>query len=68
MIYEEHVSEAVTALGQYLGCLRDGKEVGWGDECLRDLQDQSRKAMIAATPCPACVALGNLFQHGNHDQ
>ncbi len=64
LAYREHVSEAVAALSQYLGCVRDVKEVGWGDECLRDLQHRARQAMIAATSCPVCA---NRLRNGNRE-
>jgi hypothetical protein len=43
--YKAHVSEAIEALGLYLHCMAASRMVGWGEECLRDLQDQTRKAM-----------------------
>ena len=67
MTTQEHVSEAIAALGQYLVCLRGGKEAGWGDECgreLREVQDHTRQAMIAATPCPGCGRAGCNTHHG----
>ena len=65
--YREHVAEAIEALGQYLGCVRSARIAGWGEECLRDLQEQTRKAMIAATPCPVCESLGHQHGHGTHE-
>ena len=43
--YKTHVSEAIEALAQYLHCMAASRMVGWGEECLRDLQDQTRKAL-----------------------
>jgi hypothetical protein len=43
--YKAHVSEAIEALAQYLHCMAASRMVGWGEECLRDLQDQTRKAL-----------------------
>jgi hypothetical protein len=43
--YEAHVNEAIEALGQYLHCVAANRMIGWGEECLRDLQHQTRKAL-----------------------
>lgn len=41
--HKTHVNEAIEALGQYLGCPAANRMIGWSEECLRDLQHQSRK-------------------------
>ena len=43
--YKAHVNEAIEALGQYLHCVAANRMIGWGEECLRDLQDQTRRAL-----------------------
>ncbi len=43
--YKAHVSEAIEAIAQYLHCTAASRMLGWGEECLRDLQDQTPKAL-----------------------
>ena len=46
--YEAHVDEEIEALGNDPHCLAASRMIGWGEECLRDAQDQTRKALVVA--------------------
>jgi predicted thioesterase len=46
--YTAHVGEAIQALGQSRHCVATSWMVGWGEECVRDLEEQTRNALVAA--------------------